>query len=150
MPRPIRRAGGQPSGPRARSPEPAPAPRSARRARAPLALVAATTLAATFALGCSTQLPLGQEGSPCDEDVQCDPAQGLSCQCVKRRSPDDEGPDQILVHGFCSFKGAKCPSDAGVFEGGAIDAGAIDTGAIDAGAESAADAPSEADAASSG
>jgi hypothetical protein len=107
------------------------------------------------AIGCSTQVPLGQQGSPCDFDQQCDPAKGLSCECVRRRSPDDEGPDEILAHGFCDFKGVKCPKDGGsdtsVTDTGLIDTGASDTGTTDTGASEAGDAASDAaDAAASG
>jgi hypothetical protein len=80
-----------------------------------LALVALATNLAVIGCTSSAQVPLGQQGGPCDFDEQCDPAQGLSCQCVVRKNPDDEGPDQIVFHGFCDKNGVKCPSrDGGV------------------------------------
>jgi hypothetical protein len=113
------------------------------------ALGAVVALAANVAaIGCtsSSQVPLGQQGGPCDFDEQCDPAQGLSCQCVVRKNPDDEGPDQIVYHGFCDKNGVKCPSrDGGVdARADATDTGvAADTG-IDAKDAAAADATSDA------
>lgn len=90
------------------------------------ALGAVVAVAAHLAaIGCtsSSQVPLGQQGGPCDYDEQCDPAQGLSCQCIVRKNPDDEGPDQIVFHGFCDKNGVKCPArDGGVDARDAADA----------------------------
>lgn len=68
-------------------------------------------------VACSEQVPLGTIGTKCEYDEQCQ--RGLSCKCIRRRNPDDEGPDEILEPGFCadstdggSFKG--CPRDGGV------------------------------------
>ena len=84
--------------------------------------------------GCSSTETLGATGALCDEDVQCQ--QPLICACVKRRSPDAEGDDQIIEHGRCSPRGTKCvDSDAGT------DA-RTDT-ATDAPQDSATDAPQD-------
>lgn len=64
--------------------------------------------------GCSEKVPLATQGQKCELDEQC--SQGLICKCVRRRNPDDEGPDEILSPGFCTTLAnfTKCPSDAGV------------------------------------
>lgn len=87
---------------------------------------------------CSESVPLATQGQKCEFDEQC--SQGLVCKCVRRRNPDDEGPDEILAPGFCTTLAAftKCPSDAGVADT-AFDAPTP----VDAAPEVAPDAPSE-------
>jgi len=65
-------------------------------------------------MGCSENAKLGTDGTACDVDEQCDPKLGLVCKCVRRRNPDDEGPDEILAHGKCAKPETKCANtDAG-------------------------------------
>ena len=63
---------------------------------------------------CSETVELQRQGAKCEYDEQC--SQGLVCKCVRRRNPDDEGPDEILAPGYCTSLAnfTKCPSDAGV------------------------------------
>ncbi len=101
-----------------------------------------TFLAALLAGGCnSSQVALGGPDAACDYDQQCDPAQGLTCECVVTASPDDEGGDQIIRHGFCSKHGVACPGNDGGAD--APDADAAD--ATDTAADTAADAADAAD-----
>ncbi len=100
-----------------------------------------TFLAALLAGGCnSSQVALGGPDAACDYDQQCDPAQGLTCECVVTASPDDEGGDQIIRHGFCSKHGVACPGNDGGAD--APDADAAD--ATDTAADTAADAAADA------
>lgn len=87
--------------------------------------------------GCSTQVPLGTSGSQCDDDNQCDKSQQLVCRCVRRKSPDDEGPDQIISPGVCQTAAYHCPTDGGTETGG------TDTGASDTSSDGSADATTD-------
>jgi hypothetical protein len=90
-------------------------------------------------VSCSEQVPLGVQNSKCEYDEQC--SQGYACKCIRRRNPDEEGPDEILSPGFCTtvaaFKG--CPSDAGVTDTAFDAPPAVDTEPL----ETAADAIDE-------
>jgi hypothetical protein len=66
-----------------------------------------------IAAACSEQVPLAPLNSKCEFDEQC--AKGLSCKCIRRRNPDDEGPDEILEPGRCvNPLSYTCPRDGGV------------------------------------
>lgn len=89
---------------------------------------------------CSEKVPLQPTDGKCEFDEQC--AQGLVCKCVRRRNPDDEGPDEVLSPGTCQVQSFKCTNtDAG---GTTTDTGATsadsgaDTGAIDSGSDTGA------------
>ncbi len=96
-------------------------------------------------VGCSTRVPLATTGQLCEYDEQC--KQPLTCKCVRRRNPDDEGPDEILAPGRCQPVQYTCAPDGGAgtgsdtggstdtapVESGTTDAGTIDTGATDTG-----------------
>lgn len=112
------------------------------RPRRAWAFAAALVLAAVeLVSACSEQVALAKLGQACEYDEQCQ--QGLSCKCVRRRNPDDEGPDEILAPGVCQTAAYSCRADAGPSDAPA-DTAATDTGsteaAPDAGSEVAADA----------
>jgi hypothetical protein len=83
-------------------------------------------------LACSTKVPLATVNALCEYDEQC--AQGLACRCVRRRNPDDEGPDEIIKPGICQTSAYRCATDAGVDETSVIDTGTVvDSAAVDSG-----------------
>ena len=79
--------------------------------------------AAELPLACSTNVPLAQKNAKCEYDEQC--AQGLACKCVRRRNPDDEGPDEILAPGVCQTQDYRCAGDAGTTDTAVVDTGAV-------------------------
>ena len=89
-------------------------------------------------LACSEKVPLAQLNALCEYDEQCD--QGLACRCVRRRNPDDEGPDEIIKPGVCQTQAYKCTSDAGVDETSVTDTGGSVDSAPDATDAATADA----------
>ncbi len=91
--------------------------------------VLAFTLVASLAsgAGCSQSVAPGSVGTSCDTDEQCDANQKLVCKCVRRRNPDEEGPDEILAHGSCQVTTYKCSN--------------VDTGVSDGKSETTADTP---------
>ncbi|GAC1352449.1 MAG: hypothetical protein NVS3B20_10080 [Polyangiales bacterium] len=77
------------------------------------AIFCCCSLAAVAAPGCATRLERGGLAALCDESAQC--RAPLVCKCVVRRSPDAEGPDEIVTHGKCLPVSTKCNRlDAGV------------------------------------
>lgn len=82
-------------------------------------------------VACSTKVPLAGMNSLCEYDEQC--ANGLACRCVRRRNPDDEGPDEIIKPGVCQTQEFRCSTDAGVDETSVTDTGGTDTGSGDTG-----------------
>jgi hypothetical protein len=91
-------------------------------------------------LACSTKVPLAQINKLCEYDEQC--ANGLACRCVRRRNPDDEGPDEILAPGICQTREHRCAGDAGITDTAVTDAvteTGTDTGAVTDAAADAAD-----------
>lgn len=93
-------------------------------------------------VACSTKVPLAGINSLCEYDEQC--ANGLACRCVRRRNPDDEGPDEIIRPGVCQTQEYRCATDAGVDETSVTDTGSTDTGtAADTAVTDASDASSD-------
>lgn len=91
---------------------------------------------------CSESVPLARVGGKCEYDEQC--STGLVCKCVKKRNPDDEGPDEILVPGTCQDQSFSCKADAGVTDTGkAVDSSPVDTGSTDSADAGSADAPGD-------
>jgi len=80
---------------------------------------------------CSEKVPLAARGGKCEYDEQC--SEGLVCKCIKRRNPDDEGPDEIVAPGTCQSQDFNCKaSDAGAGDTATpiLDTGTVtDTGA---------------------
>ena len=74
-------------------------------------------------LACSEKVPLAQLNSVCEYDEQC--AEGLACRCVRRRNPDDEGPDEIIKPGLCQTSAYRCATDAGVDDTSVTDTGTV-------------------------
>lgn len=112
----------------------------------------AWSFAAALALGavelvsaCSEKVPLASIGGKCEYDEQC--SEGLACKCVRRRNPDDEGPDEILAPGTCQKQDFSCSSDAGPVDSAPVDTGPVDTGsALDSGVTDSASSADAADA----
>ena len=112
-------------------------------------LGAVSLLIAVGHLGCSDNNTLGAVGAACDTDDQCsspDLKNPIVCKCVRRRNPDEEGPDEILAHGKCEPLSYKCT----VLDGGGdapVDTGSDAAAEVDAAdVKDAADAPDVADA----
>lgn len=112
---------------------------------------AALVLSAVFlsgalleAPGCSTsQVEAGGTGALCEFDEQC--GTGLLCRCIRRRNPDDEGPDEVIAPGVCQTTDYVCPTDAGPSDAGPTDT-ATDTPVdvtSDAPTDTATDAPTD-------
>lgn len=79
---------------------------------------------------CSEKVPLASIGGKCEYDQQC--SEGLFCKCVRRRNPDDEGPDEILAPGTCQKQDYSCSTDAGPVDSAPLDTGAaLDSGVPD-------------------
>jgi hypothetical protein len=78
-------------------------------------------------LACSEKVPLAGMNALCEYDEQC--AEGLACRCIRRRNPDDEGPDEIIAPGICQTRDYRCAGDAGVAETSPTDTG-TDTGTM--------------------
>jgi len=91
--------------------------------------------AAELPLACSEKVPLAQLNALCEYDEQC--AEGLACKCVRRRNPDDEGPDEILAPGRCQTASYRCAGDAGVLDTAIADTGAATDTATDAATDTA-------------
>ncbi|MBI2395818.1 MAG: hypothetical protein HYV09_40005 [Deltaproteobacteria bacterium] len=113
------------------------------RPRRAWAFAAALVLAAVeLVSACSEQVELARLGQACEYDEQCQ--QGLVCKCVRRRNPDDEGPDEILAPGHCQTASYSCRADAGTSDTAGADTLPSDTAgtetAPDAGDAAAADA----------
>lgn len=67
-----------------------------------------------LSLGCASNVPLGQLGERCEFDEQCDKTKHLTCLCLIKKAPDEEGPDQIISYGRCLMPGSSCGKDAGI------------------------------------
>lgn len=111
---------------------PAPeAPRAGRPER-PLRLVASLLvlagMVAAMAEGCASETPKAGIGEKCEDSAQCDRTKELVCRCIRRKSADEEGPEQILAPGVCQAADYKCPpADAGPPPEGGTDTGAAET-----------------------
>jgi hypothetical protein len=66
---------------------------------------------------------------------------------VRRRNPDDEGPDEIIKPGICQTSAYRCATDAGVDETSVTDTGTsvVDSGVTDSGAPEVSDVGDAAD-----
>lgn len=92
-------------------------------------------LSGVAAEGCASETPKAGLGEKCEESAQCDRTKDLVCRCVRRKSADEEGPEQILAPGVCQVADYKCPpADAGPLPEVGADTGVSET---------TADAPSD-------